>query len=181
MLYQIGEKVVFLKEPGGGIITKIDRFKVYVEDETGFERPFNINDIGKIYSNNHDLDLDDTFIEKEKTNLHSKPKKSDTYKVYSNYWEIDLHFEELIDVVGDNLRQNQEQALQKQMAIFRNFFEKAKDKKIRKLIVIHGIGKGILKQELRLFLKGQSGIDFFDAPYSEYGYGATQVEIKYAY
>ena len=49
----------------------------------------------------------------------------------------------------------------------------------QKLIIIHGVGEGVLKDEVRLFLSKKEGIEYFDADYREYGKGATAVELRY--
>jgi DNA-nicking Smr family endonuclease len=66
-----------------------------------------------------------------------------------------------------------------QLKELRNFYSKARDKHIRKLIIIHGVGEGVLKDEVRLFLSKKEGIEYFDADYREYGKGATAVELRY--
>ncbi len=172
MHLQIGEKVVFLREKGGGIIRKIEGHTIYVEDETGFDRPFRIADIAKVHGTEYTLPNDDSFLQLS--------GESQTVKktIQKDCWEIDLHFEELEDQFG---KISQIQALEKQLSVFKSFYNRARSKKIRKLIVIHGFGKGILREEIHIFLKGQDGVDFFDAPYVEYGHGATQVEIKYRF
>jgi DNA-nicking Smr family endonuclease len=182
MHFQIGEKVVFLREQGGGIIRKIEGDKIYIEDETGFDRPFRKADIAKIHGTNYTIPEDESVIQQLADENYLK--QSNAPKIYSthkDYWEIDLHFEDLVDVYGDNLRKQEDRALLKQMAIFKDFYYKARSKKIKKLIVIHGFGKGVLRDELHTFLKGQEGVDFLDASYIEYGHGATQIEIKYKY
>ena len=40
MKFNINDKVTFLYESGGGVIIKIEGNKYFVEDETGFDRPF---------------------------------------------------------------------------------------------------------------------------------------------
>ena len=45
------------------------------------------------------------------------------------------------------------------------------------MIVIHGVGDGILKSEVRKILSKYEHLHFFDAPYREYGFGATQIEF----
>jgi dsDNA-specific endonuclease/ATPase MutS2 len=48
------------------------------------------------------------------------------------------------------------------------------------MVVIHGVGEGVLKQEIRKELKEfYPHFDFYDASYQEYGYGATEIELKY--
>ena len=177
MQFQVGEKVVFLNEAGGGVITKIAGKLIFVEDETGFDRPFKATDLGKVHSNNY------SFENKERIAKDVVPaiEKKRAYTIFKDYWEVDLHLEFLVEIYGSNLIKQPDQALLKQMAIFKDVLQQAKAKKVRKLIVIHGFGKGMLRQELQDYLRGQDGIDFFDAPYVEYGHGAIQVEIKYKY
>jgi dsDNA-specific endonuclease/ATPase MutS2 len=43
--------------------------------------------------------------------------------------------------------------------------------------VIHGVGNGKLKQEILAILKTVDGIEYFDASYKDYGYGATEIRI----
>jgi DNA-nicking Smr family endonuclease len=187
MQFQIGEKVVFLNEKGGGVVRKIENNRVYVEDETGFERPFLIKDLAKIKAiDKIDKNLKlksniliDKLIEMENFNksINLTSKKNSVKKRKNQIEEIDLHIDET-----DNLKyRNISSQLEFQLKIFKDYFYKAKKRKLKKFIVIHGYGKGILRNELIIFLNGQKGIEFFDAPYIEYGHGAIQVEIKYDY
>jgi dsDNA-specific endonuclease/ATPase MutS2 len=43
--------------------------------------------------------------------------------------------------------------------------------------VIHGIGEGVLKNEIRTYLSQQDQIEVYDADFSAYGKGATAVEF----
>lgn len=182
MHFRIGEKVVFLRESGGGIIRRIEGNKIYVEDETGFDRPFSKSDIAKIHGTHYNIPDDESVIRQlADENYFEKSNPPKIYSTHKDYWEIDLHFEDLVEVYGENLRKQQDQALLKQIGVFKDFYYKARNKKVRKLIVIHGFGKGILRDELHTFLRGQEGVDFLDASYTEYGHGATQIEIKYKY
>lgn len=189
MRYQIGEKVVFLFETGGGIVRSIDSSKAatsvriiyYVEDETTFERPFRENEIAKIHSTDYKLNVDDVdqimVGETMEEINHIVHKESRTgYLKPIDVWEIDLHMESITD---RHLNLTNTQILNQQMGVFKAFYKKARAKQIRKIIVIHGVGEGVLKAEVRLYLQGQEGVEFFDASYMEYGKGATQVEIHY--
>jgi DNA-nicking Smr family endonuclease len=49
--------------------------------------------------------------------------------------------------------------------------------RIKKVIFIHGVGKGTLKQEIIHALKDYDHIRHFDAPLKRYGFGALTVEI----
>jgi hypothetical protein len=182
MLFQIGEKVGFLNEKGGGIIVKIVGQSIYVEDESGFDRPFKANELVKIHSTQFDVpESIEKLAEASGKKLSIAPEKSSHIRIFKDYWEIDLHLEDLIEHFGNKISINKDESLYKQMSVFKDFYQKARTKKVKKLIIIHGYGKGILRDELHVFLKGQDGVEFFDAPYVEYGHGATQVEIKYNY
>ena len=68
--------------------------------------------------------------------------------------------------------------LMKQMRELRTFYQRALSRRIRKLVIIHGVGEGVLREEVRSFLERQEGLDFYDADFREYGKGATIVEIR---
>jgi len=48
-----------------------------------------------------------------------------------------------------------------------------------KLIYIHGIGNGTLKNELRKILRTYPDIQVKEAAFNSYGYGAIEVHIHY--
>jgi len=182
MRFQIGEKVIFLHESGGGTVRKISELTYFVEDETGFERPFSESELAKIHSTNYKLkanEMNELLVNDTiETVRHSVHKESKTgYLKPIDVWEIDLHIETITE---SHSGLTNGQILNKQLTIFRSFVTDARKKHIRKLIVIHGIGEGVLKEEVRAILKKIDGAEFFDASYQEYGKGATQVELRYS-
>jgi dsDNA-specific endonuclease/ATPase MutS2 len=48
-------------------------------------------------------------------------------------------------------------------------------KRIQKVVFIHGVGEGILKEELYYLFKRYENAKFYDADYQKYGMGATEV------
>ena len=50
-------------------------------------------------------------------------------------------------------------------------------KRIQKVVFIHGVGEGILKEELQYLFKKYENLKFYDADYQKYGLGATEVYI----
>jgi len=50
-------------------------------------------------------------------------------------------------------------------------------KRIPKMVFIHGVGQGVLKEELYYLLNKYDGIKFYSADYQKYGAGATEVYI----
>ncbi|MCA1744600.1 MAG: DUF2027 domain-containing protein [Bacteroidales bacterium] len=89
--------------------------------------------------------------------------------------EVDLHIHELIDsVVG----LSNGEMLQIQMDRFHVVMDENKNAKGRRIVFIHGVGNGILKTEIRKQLdRKYKGINYQDASFREYGYGATMVIV----
>jgi hypothetical protein len=88
--------------------------------------------------------------------------------------EIDLHIEELVDSVQG---MNNFEMLQLQLRKFQESLNLAHQKGVKKLIVIHGVGNGRLKTEIRSILKNYPEYEVMDASYKRYGYGATQINL----
>jgi hypothetical protein len=174
MLFKVGEAVTFMHEKGRGEIVRFsDSNTVIVLDETGFERPFSVNQLVKIQG-----EMD--YVVKEKmlfqNDAHSQQDKNNKLmnliQVNGNAWEIDLHSHNLLE---SERGFTPTELLLFQMQKFKSVYRLAVDKKIKRLIVIHGIGKGVLKHEIRDYLFGKEGIEFYDADFRHYGKGATEV------
>jgi hypothetical protein len=173
-----GELVGFLHEKGKAeVIHYVNTFQIRILNDDGFEEIRPENELIKIYGTEYisppsDIEIIKTTKKKKNSNsnlLVSKTKESK--------WEIDLHIEHLLD--SHNGLSNTE-ILLKQLHHFRSTFSKAKSQRINKLIVIHGVGEGVLKNEIRIFLARQEHIDFFDASYIDYGKGATEVRFYHS-
>ena len=183
MKFNIGEKVGFLQEIGGGIISSFKDNIYTVEDESGFNRMFHENELVKLHGLDYKLsDSIDLQVNEDETlskQLHYEHKEVLTGSKRSvDVWEIDLHIEEIVE---SHLGLSNFQILTKQINEFKSFYKKAKAKHIQKIVVIHGVGEGVLKEEIRSYLSKQEGIEYFDSDFREYGKGATTVEIHYNY
>ena len=88
--------------------------------------------------------------------------------------EIDLHIHELTDQ-NYKLMSNAEIILI-QLSHLQVSIDKAIAGNYLKLIVIHGVGTGKLKQEVCKILQ-QNKLKFYDASYAKYGFGATEVSF----
>lgn len=179
MNYKVGEKIGFLFEKGGGTILKISSDnKITVLDDSGFDRIMEISEIVKIHSSDYQLESFTNNINDDESlstaNYFVSKEKLDGSKRSSDVWEIDLHIEELLD---SHIGLSNTEILIKQMTEFRSFVKKAQERMISKLIIIHGVGEGVLKNEIRTFLSKKDNIEYFDASYLEYGKGATEVRL----
>lgn len=178
MLFEIGEKVTFLYESGWGIIREFrSNQQVLIKDETGFERLIPLNELVKIYGDQRKgmNDVTANLSQKDGEEPQAIKNFDDTRKT-SDLWELDLHIHELLE--NDRGLSNAEMLLH-QIKVFKDFFKQARIQRIRKLIVIHGVGKGVLKDEVRSYLSAQDGLEFYDADFREYGKGATEVQLFY--
>ena len=90
--------------------------------------------------------------------------------------EIDLHISAL-NPDYQNLEKHE--IMQAQLDYFMKTLEDAMIHQYQKLIYIHGIGNGSLKNELRKILRTYPDIQTKEAAFNRYGYGAIEVHIHY--
>ncbi|MBA4853349.1 DUF2027 domain-containing protein [Emticicia sp. BO119] len=89
---------------------------------------------------------------------------------------VDLHIEELTK--NHRLMGNAEM-LELQINTFMNKFEQAIASGMDEITFIHGVGNGVLRQEIQKRLSGHKNVAWFeDAQKEKFGYGATRVKIK---
>lgn len=91
-----------------------------------------------------------------------------------NYHEVDLHIEELLD---DTRGMDNAAIIRFQLQYFQRCIDEARRRRLWKFTAIHGIGKGVLKSEVRRVI-AEEGLTFQDASYARYGYGATEVLMR---
>lgn len=181
MKFQIGEKVAYLHEVGEGKILKIiSPQQVLVLDDDGFEQVYEVKNLVKKIGK---MDVEEMHVplkdENQETKAASYQIVKDKSAAKNDFWELDLHIEQLTD---SHKGLSNYEILQIQLRKFKQFLDKAKANHLSKIVVIHGVGEGVLKSEIRLFLQGSPNqYEFFDASYLEYGKGATEVRIRYNY
>ncbi|MDB4769002.1 DUF2027 domain-containing protein [Saprospiraceae bacterium] len=113
----------------------------------------------------------------------TKPKKSSSnYRIVSGSDPMELaHFENEIDLhienlVNDDKRRTNADILRIQLTHFNHFLEKAIRLGVRSTFVIHGLGKGKLKNEIATRLINHPEVKTFKNEYHpKYGFGATEI------
>lgn len=165
-----GDHVSFLDETGTATILKISGNMATVLTDEGFEIEYPIQ---KLVPRPQSLveDVMKTPISSKDaiirtTGVHSKSK--------SDVLEVDLHLHEIAENYAGFTRHDM---VTYQLNYAKNQFFKARKAGIKKIIFIHGVGEGVLRQELRKMLTSFDGVTIYDADYSKYGYGATAAEI----
>ena len=107
----------------------------------------------------------------------AKPKaKRQPRKRTSEIVEIDLHINELLD---DSKGLSNREILGIQMDRVESEMRSAIQTGVKRIVFIHGVGQGVLKQEVANLLKSKFKKYYFqDASFKEYGYGATMVILR---
>ena len=170
MDFCIGEKVKFVHETGYGIIKKeISISKFLVENEFGIELVVLKVNLVKIYSENYSENIVIKDLEESQKYKISKVKKDDLP-------EIDLHLDQY-QILKKNWTNSEILFFQLRKA--NEFVQKMLDRRISYFVIIHGVGEGVLRSEVRNILTKYSGVQASDADTSKYGQGATLVFVNY--
>jgi dsDNA-specific endonuclease/ATPase MutS2 len=89
---------------------------------------------------------------------------------------LDLHIEKLTD---NYAHMSAQEKLTLQLSVFEKYLNKAELNYLTHVFVIHGIGKGRLKEEIHEILKHRPGVKSFVQQYHPwYGNGATEIYFK---
>ena len=182
MDFSIGDQIIFINENLRGKIVNIKKEILVVncskiDLEVHKSEVIKLSkDIENIYSK---LMVDtNSFFSIKNDELYQNENKIykpiDLKVNISKNFELDLHLEKIID----NLEHlNSQEILQLQMNTFYKGVFEAKNLGIDYLIVIHGIGKGVLKRKIVEFLQENEAV-FFDANYNKYKGGAIEIKIN---
>lgn len=179
MKLNIGDNVLIKDRVGKGRVVKIFQNKIYVQDEHGFEIPYEENQLILIEVEQSELsmytDINNKML-RQKESMSDAPKKSvkkSKQEKYGVVMEVDLHIEKLVKSTSG--MQNAD-ILNKQLDTAKHKVEFALRNRIPKIVFIHGVGEGILKEELYRMLNRYS-VRYEDASYQKYGLGATEVRF----
>lgn len=113
--------------------------------------------------------LNEKEIPKRKKNLIVPKRQRNEPKM-----EVDLHIEKLTKSFKG---MNNFDILSLQLETAERQLNFAISKKIQKVVFIHGVGEGVLKTELEYLFGRYHNVKHYDADYTKYGMGATEVYI----
>lgn len=172
--FELGDKVEVLDEAIEGIVIAVEGTVITLETKDGFPLQFPSSQLIKsgrvINVGNYEAfqaKKDKESPEKNKTKV-PKPKERNAPRM-----EVDLHIHQLTNSTRGMTNFDM---LNLQVETAKRQLEFAIDKRIQKVVFIHGVGEGILKEELNYLFK-KYPVDFYDAEYHKYGLGATEVYI----
>ena len=193
MKFKIGDRVRFIDQVGEGKVKAIlDSNQVTIVDEDGFDYSVSVGDLMLIPNNSQeaqkyesslpsDGEIFEKNVDREKlkaaeesfSNLYKEKPKAKS----GDFMEVDLHIHELLE----NTRgMENRDMLQHQVSHFERMMKTAERKKVSKIVFIHGVGEGVLKREIhRLIEQFYPNCSAQPADYREYGYGATEIRIRF--
>ncbi len=158
-------RIVSLKD-NGYVVETNEGFEVFAEEDELVLLPEQIS----LEVDWHDLQ------EVKKSELQKKSKKPIVThkKTKQSALEVDLHIHELVE---NTKNMSNFDMLNIQLDTAKRQIQFAKQKRIKRVILIHGVGQGVLKAELETLLRRDEEVNFYDADYKTYGLGATEVYI----
>jgi len=179
MKFKVGDEVEAIDDDIYGIITKISENQITVEDNDGFEFQFETKELmfstsgnnleNAVYNTDFEAVKKEKESKKRKPEPTIKPKERNTPK-----FEVDLHIHHL---TKSTKGMSNFDMLNLQLDTARGQLEFAMSKRIPKIVFIHGVGEGVLRQELETLFGRYNNVRFHDADYKTYGLGATEVRI----
>lgn len=184
---KVGDRVVFVNEVGGGIVLSATRAGfLLVRGDNGFELEYPLKALAAVTKmerarlasiSDHQASLlaaNDVMEEKRRKRQGTRPGKTPKRAEDNGIAEVDLHLHELVD---DERTLSHGEKMEFQLRYFERSLENAIKNGKRKLIVIHGVGEGKLREEVRRLLQFYESVQFHDADMRRYGAGATEVVI----
>jgi hypothetical protein len=208
MSFKIGDKVVFVDEIGGGTVSKITKQFFFIMDSNGFEIPCIGKQIAlsepiesKLVKHQVKPSIskeDEAWVVKPKIKKVNSGEKSpqldkdELYKLKKRRksenlakWKksekgipvVDLHLHELIE---NDSGLDDFTKLMIQIEHFEKAMQDVRRHRYPRFIIVHGIGKGRLKSEIRTRLGTYKNLQYYDAPIKEFGFGATEVNIWFS-
>jgi len=178
MSFKIGDRVLVLDEDLSGVVKNLEGSEVTLETEDGFLLSFdeselvvdkNSNTIIENAINASEINavISEKEITKRKQSQKLKPKERAQAAM-----EVDLHINQLVQ---SSRGMTNFEMLNLQMQTAKRQLEFAIKKRIQRIVFIHGVGEGVLKEELETLFRRYDNLKYYDANYQKYGLGATEV------
>tara|TARA_B100000497_G_scaffold116321_1_gene140599 strand:- start:488 stop:997 length:510 start_codon:yes stop_codon:yes gene_type:complete len=164
MEYKKGDKVRFKDAAGIAVVSRIVGNIIYIEDDAGFEHEYQSHELLPFQT----MEVDYVPIKDKKHNTIILPAQQ------ANRLTIDLHSHVLLENTHGMTKY---EILNYQLDKALETVKEAKRRKVNKVLIIHGIGTGRLKDEIHHMLSKMGKLNYYFADFADGGYGATEVEI----
>lgn len=194
--FKVGDRVRFLRQSGEGVIHAIEDGgdTLVVEDEDGFPMRFSAKDClpmpnaaeeARAYASKDiskgellERNVDERALKASQKDFDVKYRNPDATNMRKRdeHMEVDLHFHAL---TGARDSASPHEMLTLQMDHFDRMMRRAEEKRIPRIVFIHGVGQGRLRQEIRDALTAYwPGCTCREGDPRKYGHGATEVRFK---
>ena len=177
MSLQIGDLVETLDDVISGRVVEIKDDQVTIETEAGLPLVFASSALIKVPGNAEINVSNFEAAQAKNTKEQGKSKRSATPKKRDRNvpkMEVDLHIHHL---VPSTKGMSNYDMLNIQLETAKRQLEFAMRKRIQKVVFIHGVGAGVLQEELKYLFGRYDNLKYYDADYQKYGLGATEVYI----
>jgi len=176
-VFKVGDRVEGIDDTVAGIVTGITANLVTIESDEGFLLEFPAQELILVpvsseirVSNQQVAEVkNEKEMPKARKQPTIKPKERNAPKM-----EVDLHINQL---VKSSKGMTNHEMLNVQLDTAKRQLDFAIRKRIQKVVFIHGVGEGVLREELLYLFRRYENVRYYDADYQKYGSGATEVYI----
>ncbi|WP_405416032.1 Smr/MutS family protein [Maribacter sp. Asnod1-A12] len=173
--FNIGDTVETIDDVIKGVVESINGINVTILSDDGFALTFSAHELVLIADDIRVSNYEVAKIKKEK----EIPKRRKTTVLKSKErtapkMEVDLHINQLMK---NPKSVSKFEMLNLQLDTAKRQLDFAINKRIQKIVFIHGVGEGVLKEELGYLFRKYDNVKYYDADYQKYGLGATEVYI----
>ena len=194
--FSVGDRVRFLRQSGEGVVLSVEEggSMLLIEDGDGFSVRFAAKDClpvpnaaeeAQAYASKEiskgellERNVDETVLKAARKDFDVKygnPSATNMRK-RDEHMEVDLHYHVLTGV-RDGIPSHEMLTLQ--MEHFDRMMRRAEQKRIPRIVFIHGVGQGRLRQEIRNALSSYwPQCTCRDGDPRKYGHGATEVRFN---
>lgn len=175
---KIGNTVMVLDDNVEGTIVSIENNTVVVETLDGFQITYEKKELvvleNPISSQEFSVDNISEVLKNKEVVRHKNARAQKPKQRVKPAMEVDLHIHQL---VSSQRGLSNYDMLEIQLDTAKRQLHFAMKKGIQRVVFIHGVGAGVLRQELEYLLKRYDAVSFEDANFQKYGRGATEIYI----
>lgn len=169
--FSVGDKVLVIDDDLSGIVASAKAGQIVITTTDDIDLPFHENELilDQRFKVSRVIPKNEPDPKKPKRRIQSRKKAAFIPAV-----EVDLHIHQLTD---NQRGMDNYDMLNLQIDTARDKIEWAHRSNIPKLVFIHGVGEGVLKQELDFLFQRYDYLKYYDADYQKYGKGATEIYL----
>ena len=175
---KIGNTVMVIDDNVEGTIVCIENNKVVVQTLDGFQITYEKKELvvleNPISSQEFSVDNISEVLKNKEVVRHKNARAQKPKQRVKPAMEVDLHIHQL---VSSQRGLSNYDMLEIQLDTAKRQLHFAMKKGIQRVVFIHGVGAGVLRQELEYLLKRYDAVSFEDANFQKYGRGATEIYI----